>query len=277
MTTSPRRPPQNPYSGQPAGYGPPPGQFPQYTERPGKPDQDQYGGQPPYAERPQAPHQQQGGQGQFPQQGFAPDMQGTQQCRICGGFPAVNATVRGLQGLVVEFHFPKVEGPFCRICGIATVRDMTSKALWQGWWCVASPIVNPIIVLMNLVCWLRFKALAEPGLTRGQPMNPGKPLIRRLPAILSLLIPLAVVCLIVVVNLRSAAESAVGNCVVNKGTNQNPDVTFVDCSSPDAQYRIIGKLDGTTDSTRCREFPGYEASYTWQKGSSRYTLCLTPV
>jgi hypothetical protein len=282
VTTSPPQPPQNPYPGQPGqpgAYGPPPEQFPQYTQP--QPDQQTpgYGGQPygqpaPQYGQPagqQAPYGQQPfQQGQsFPQQGrsfpqgqqaFAP--QGQLLCRFCGGYPAADATVRGHQGLIILMRFLKLRGPFCRTCGVATVRDMTSKSLWQGWWGIGSSIVNPITMLMNIGPMQKFKSLPEPTPGPGRPMDPGKPLFQR-PAILGLLIPVAVIALIVFSNLNSTSNADVGQCVVNNGTSADPDVKVVDCGSSDAEYRIVGKLDDSTDDSQCQNYPESEASYVY--------------
>ena len=310
MTTSPPQPPQNPYPAQPGGYGPPPEQFPQYTQpeqgqpQDGQPHQQgqpfgqpqpaqgQPFGQPQYAQhqqqfQQQAPYQQGQslpGSGQsFPAQGqfqqgqpaFAPMPQGALQCRFCGGFPAADATVRGHQGMIVLMRFLKLRGPFCRTCGIASVRDMTAKSLWQGWWSVGSSIINPITMLMNIGPWSKFKNLPEPAPgAPGRPMDPGKPLFKR-PAVLGLLLPFALIALIIVVNLNSVSNADVGQCIVNNGTSSSPDVKVVDCGSSDAEYRIVGKLDDTTDDTRCEQFAGAERSLTDERG--KYVLCLGPI
>jgi hypothetical protein len=54
-------------------------------------------------------------------------------------------------------------------------------------------------------------------------------------------------------------------------------VKVVDCTTSDAEYRIVGKLDDTTDDSRCEEFAGSEASYVYESGSTKYTLCLAKV
>jgi hypothetical protein len=172
-------------------------------------------------------------------------------------------------------RFLKLQGPFCRTCGVATVRDMTSKSLWQGWWGIGSSIINPITMLLNIGPMQKFKALPEPSPGPGRPMNPGKPLFQR-PAILGLLLPVAVIGLIVFANLNSTeAKAKVGACVVNEGTSVRPDVKVVDCGSAEAEYEIIDKLDDTTDDSGCSEEA--EASYRYQQGSTKYVLCLTPV
>ena len=304
MTTSPPQPPQNPYPGQPGGYGPPPEQFPQYAqpqqqpgpgqqpgqgygEQPGQPQHGHAYGRPgqqygqPYGQQSfqhQAPYGQ-----SFPQQGqafphgqqaFA--AQGQQQCRFCGGFPAVDATVRGHQGLIILMRFLKLQGPFCRTCGIASVRDMTTKSLWLGWWGIASSIINPITMLMNIGPMQKFKSLPEPSPGPGRPMDPGKPLFQR-PAILGLLVPVALLALIIFVNLDPTSNADVGACLVNNGTSTKPDMKKVDCGTSDAEYRIVGKLDDTTDDSQCDQFADAQTTYVYQKRSTKYVLCLAPV
>jgi len=270
VTTSPPQPPQNPYPGQPGGYGPPQEQFPQYTQPQGQPQGPPPGPQQPHGLPRQEPYTQQQGQ-QMPQGGL--------QCRFCGAVPAVQATVRGHQGMIIMMRFLKLQGPFCRTCGTASVRDMTAKSLWQGWWGIGSMIINPITMLMNLEPSSKFRKLPEPAPgAPGRPMNPGKPLFQR-PAIAMLLLPIALIATIVVINLNitTTSEAKVGSCVVNKGTSATPTVEVVDCASSEAEYKVVGKLDNTIDDSRCDQFEGYEAAYTSQVGSQKYTLCLGPI
>jgi len=176
-------------------------------------------------------------------------------------------------------RFLKLQGPFCRTCGIATVRDMTAKSLWQGWWGIGSMIVNPITMLMNIEPWSKFRKLPEPAPgAPGRPMNPGKPLLQR-PAMAMLLLPIALIAAIVVINLNitTTSEAEVGACVVNNGTAASPNVEVVDCASSEAEYKVVGKLDDTVDDTKCQQFAGYEAAYTSEVGSQKYTLCLGPI
>ncbi|MFG3224440.1 hypothetical protein ACGF07_06635 [Kitasatospora sp. NPDC048194] len=182
----------NPYAGG-SPYGPPappppPGQ-PGYGYPSAPPPEQPYGAQPP-------------GYGYgYPPPGPADG----RTCRLCGGYPAVNATVRGHQGLVLAYRMLRMHGPFCRTCGTATVRDMSARTMAQGWWSPASLILAPITLLMNLAANGRIKRLPPPvpG-THGPQLDPGVPLGRR-PHLVGLLVPLSLV-----VTVLLAATGALG-------------------------------------------------------------------
>ena len=307
MTTTPPQSPHDPYAAQPGaggGYGPPQEQFPQYTQQAPQdqqfqqaPPQPQYDQAQSYAQpgqyqapaqpgQPQYDHphgQQQFGES-FPQHQQAPQgmpayPQGAIQCRFCGGMPAVQATVRGHQGLLIVMRFLKLEGPFCKTCGIATVRNMTAKSLWQGWWGIGSSIINPITMLINIPTRLKFKNLPEPmpG-APGQPMDMGKPVYQRAAAIgfLGFLVPILFIVLIIVGNMSSPSSAGLGDCVHNAGTVSSPNVKVVSCTSSDADYKVVGKLSNSTNTDQCEQFEGYTVAYTEEGRSSEYTLCLAP-
>ncbi|WBQ01956.1 LppU/SCO3897 family protein [Kribbella sp. CA-293567] len=297
MTTTPPQPPQPPPF-QPGGGGftPPPGQpqyqQPQYPQQgqpqpgqpqPGQPQQfPQYGPGGQYGQ-PQQPPQYAPppyNQQQYNQQQYAPPQpqpqyaQGPLQCRFCGGVPAVQATVRGHQGIIILMRLLKLQGPFCKTCGTAATRDMTAKSLWQGWWSIGSMIINPVTLIMNLVTSSKFRNLPEPAPgAPGRPMNPGKPLIQR-PAVLGLLIPVALIAFIVVANLTKSPDATVGSCVTNKGSAAKPDVEVVECTSTEADYKVVGKIDNTVDGDQCAKFETSTVSYTDSR--KKFTLCLAP-
>ena len=202
-------------------------------------------------------------------------------CRFCGSVPAVEATIRGHQGFLVIMKFLKLQGPFCRSCGIAAHRSMTEKSLWQGWWGIASALINPVTMLINLPQRAKINKLTEPlpG-APGQPADPGRPLTRR-PAILGLLIPVIAVGAIAFSVQQDPTYAGVGDCVHNKHTmtagveDTRPDVVVLGCSDPDADARIVGKVSDTTNGeTACERFADADGYYTEEQGSDRFTLCL---
>lgn len=118
----------------------------------------------------------------------APQQQPGLVCRFCGGFPAVEATVRGHQGMLILMRFLSLKGPFCRGCGIAVHREMTTRTMWQGWWGYLSFLITPFTLLYNFVPRSKFNKLPAPQGGFRPPSDPGKPIFLR-PGALGLLAP----------------------------------------------------------------------------------------
>jgi len=138
----------------------------------------------------------------YPYQPPQPQYQPPLQCRFCGSVPAVQTKFRGHQGMVVMMRLLSLDGPFCRDCGLATFRRMTSRTLVQGWWGYASFIITPITVVLNLIRHGKVAGLPAPqpapnGNSR-PPMDPGPPLLARPMTIIGLMIPFAVVVVLIV-------------------------------------------------------------------------------
>jgi hypothetical protein len=187
----------------PPTYGPPPGlgQQPAYPAYPAQAYPTPHGpGLQNYAGHPGAPAVQMPGAapGQMPM--AAPGQLPMVSCRFCGSVPAVATTFRGHQGMIVLMRFLRMEGPFCRDCGLGTFRHMTSRTLVQGWYGYGSFIITPITVLINLFKRSKVASLPAPqpnpyGPSR-RPMNPGPRLLARPMTWLGLCIPVIVAGLI---------------------------------------------------------------------------------
>jgi hypothetical protein len=97
--------------------------------------------------------------------------------------------------MVVMMQFLRLEGPFCRRCGLATFRRMTSATMWQGWWGYGSFVITPITVLINLVRRGKVASLPEPQPypygQNGTPADPGPALLARPGTLVGLIIPVA--------------------------------------------------------------------------------------
>ncbi|MET8676136.1 hypothetical protein ABZW18_00640 [Streptomyces sp. NPDC004647] len=129
------------------------------------------------------------GHSQFvPQPGMPHQQPG---CRFCGAVPAAETTFRSHQGFLVMMRSQSLRGPYCRICGIAIFREMTTSSLWQGWWGPLSLVLaNPITIALNLVSRARIKKLGPPVPGHPRPQVPlGRPVTRR-PAAFVAVIPL---------------------------------------------------------------------------------------
>jgi len=245
------------YQQQPRhGYQPPPDERYQ-----GYPDQQPWADpqQPQQQQPPQhygyAPPQQQGYQHPlqaYPQQGYAQQQQPAYQpgphptnelqCRFCGSYPAKEATIRGHRGIIIMMQFLSQKGPFCRDCGISTVRTMSANTLVQGWWAYASFIITPITLLINLFQRLKFKDMPAPRPAPDgnsvAPMPLGKPLFLR-PAMIFLLVPIIAISGIVVAIAYGGSEKYVGQCVRIVGET---DITFASCDKPN-DGRVISVVD----------------------------------
>ncbi|MEW1753885.1 LppU/SCO3897 family protein [Streptomyces angustmyceticus] len=242
--------PAGPYAQQPAGAAPhqPPGAHPYppaspYAPPPGYPAPAQH--PYPYAQ-------------QHPQQHPHPQpFAGGPGCQFCGAQPAVQATVRGHQGLLLLMRFLSRGGVFCRSCGLATYREMSAKTLWQGWWSPLSVAITPLTLLMNLGPRGRFRKLAAPVGGFRPPLDPGKSLLRR-PEALLFLLPMALVVVAIPAlvvfgafvdgtGIGKAPTLAVGDCVRNEGDWKDEDLEVVDCGSADAEYKVTRRLDTSKD------------------------------
>ncbi|MFF4344348.1 hypothetical protein ACFY00_31030 [Kitasatospora sp. NPDC001540] len=69
------------------------------------------------------------------------------------------------------------------------------------------------------------------------------------------------------------AAAKAGDCAVNSGTDDKPDVSLVDCHSADAQFTVLKVVHGA-DEQDCQTEPGLVATYVETRRSSVLVLCL---
>lgn len=206
----------------------------------------------------------------------APPVGGSGCCRTRYSTRAVAATIRGHQGMLLRMRTITNNGPFCRTCGTALNRDMTSKTLVQGWWSIGSLIMGPFALISNLVQRSKIRKLPPPapGFS-GRPLDPGKPVLRR-PAVLGLLVPVAIVAIIagvVVASQNDASHAEAGDCVKKTGENS---IEIVECTSPGAEYKVLSRSSGSND-TLCQFNEQAVASYVEETSGSSFVLCLADI
>ncbi|MET7351498.1 LppU/SCO3897 family protein [Streptomyces mirabilis] len=74
---------------------------------------------------------------------------------------------------------------------------------------------------------------------------------------------------------EDAKKLAVGDCLYNKGTANDPDVIQVDCTDSKATHKVLKKADGASlPSLTCQNVTGTTATLTWKETGESFTLCL---
>lgn len=72
-----------------------------------------------------------------------------------------------------------------------------------------------------------------------------------------------------------AKKLAVGDCLYNKGTENDPQVVQVDCTDSKATHKVLKKADGASVATlTCGSVTGTTATLTWKETGESFTLCL---
>ncbi|MEU8590560.1 hypothetical protein AB0C59_26690 [Streptomyces sp. NPDC048664] len=71
-----------------------------------------------------------------------------------------------------------------------------------------------------------------------------------------------------------AETTSVGSCMHNDGTESNADLKEVDCSSSQAQYKVVEKFDDTSDDSKCQNVPDATISYYQLEATHKVVLCL---
>jgi hypothetical protein len=121
-----------------------------------------------------------------------------------------------------------------------------------------------------------------PG-TPGGPVMPGapgeQPKKSNTPRIVMAVVIVAVVVLGIVlyfVNRGSDPDYAeVGDCIQY---GSDTDVNVVDCTSSDAEYKVVKRVDGTSDQEACASVADSDVSLFTQSGNDKqYTLCVSLV
>ncbi|MFF4171055.1 hypothetical protein [Streptomyces sp. NPDC001744] len=159
------------------------------------------------------------------------------------------ATVRSHQGMIIIMRTVTRRGVFCRTCGLAVYRRMTSNTLVTGWWGLLSFFFTPFVVLGNVFgARAAFRRLPEPYGALRPPLDPGRRVLLRAPALL-VLVPLtllvAAVPVLALIGLLAGSDDdagrpglSVGDCVENTVDWPDQALRKVDCGSASAEYRV---------------------------------------
>ncbi|MFJ8081616.1 hypothetical protein ACIQ6Y_13475 [Streptomyces sp. NPDC096205] len=122
----------------------------------------------------------------------------------------------------------------------------------------------------------------QPGFPQqGAPVPPpaqGKPFSKKLLRIGGFIVIAIIIAVVKWQMGKTDAETtAVGDCMHNKGSMTSADLETVDCSSTDAQYKVIEKFDDTSDTDKCNTVTGTEIAYYQTGDGHNLVLCLKEV
>jgi hypothetical protein len=107
------------------------------------------------------------------------------ECELCGSGPAAPVVLRQETGKIIWRTRRRMEGTFCRDCGLALFRSTQNRTLMTGWWGALSFFVNIGSILGNTDAWLKIRSLDKPRRDPAvvsyldMPLDPGSPLYRR--------------------------------------------------------------------------------------------------
>ncbi|WP_432968818.1 hypothetical protein [Dactylosporangium sp. CA-233914] len=77
-------------------------------------------------------------------------------------------------------RFTRLDGPFCRDCGLAAYRDISADTMVRGWWGPLSLFAAAFVLVLNAARRGRVAALPdEPESRNERTVDPGKPLLDR--------------------------------------------------------------------------------------------------
>jgi hypothetical protein len=73
---------------------------------------------------------------------------------------------------------------------------------------------------------------------------------------------------------NGALDAQQGDCLVNKGSNDNPKMEKVSCA-PET-YQVLKRIDGTSDVDKCKGTPDYKYNYYFKSTdeSQSFVLCM---
>ncbi|MCD0485355.1 hypothetical protein LO771_23945 [Streptacidiphilus sp. ASG 303] len=72
--------------------------------------------------------------------------------------------------------------------------------------------------------------------------------------------------------LNNPVHAKAGDCVSVTGSENDPDVSLLDCGDGKANYKVAKVVDNTFDTDRCGD--GYAAALAQQWDDDKFVLCL---
>jgi hypothetical protein len=136
-------------------------------------------------------------------------------CLACGREPVAEVVLQSNTGMVFARRWAKVEGRFCRPCGLALYRKHMNHTLLAGWWGFISFFMNFGAIFKNVKAWRTLTSLSEPAATEQPvrpPLPPGKPMFQRAGVYVTAVL-VVFAGLVAVASTSGAADEFKGKCI----------------------------------------------------------------
>jgi hypothetical protein len=144
-------------------------------------------------------------------------------CMACGREPVAEVLLQSNTGMVFARRWAKVEGRFCRPCGLSLYRKHMNHTLLAGWWGFISFFMNFGAIFKNFKAWRTLTSLSEPPAAEQPvrpPLPPGKPLFQRAGIYVTAVL-VAFLGFVAVASTSGGADEFKGKCItIDRAANK---------------------------------------------------------
>lgn len=185
---------------------------------------------------------------------------GVELCQQCGAMPARSFRFGRIVGMLVLFRAERIDIVACRSCALAAGRTFQSRTMALGWWGVIAVFCNLYWIARNAISLRRAQRMPLGVDARGLTLDPGKPVLLRAGAVVSLVFVGAAGWL--AWDAKTAPGWKVGSCV--NYADATVDVVPVRCSG-DHFGKIVAAVKDPADcpitTDGVVEVPGHAKLY----------------
>jgi hypothetical protein len=72
---------------------------------------------------------------------------------------------------------------------------------------------------------------------------------------------------------RDFRTAKLGDCLVNRGTEEHPELHIVPCTT-DGALKVVARFDGTDDASKCDNVKDSKFKYFYRLGETKFVLCF---
>jgi hypothetical protein len=72
---------------------------------------------------------------------------------------------------------------------------------------------------------------------------------------------------------RDFRTAKLGDCLVNRGTEEHPELHIVPCTT-DGALKVVARFDGTDDASKCENVKDSDLKYYYRHEGTKFVLCF---